>query len=673
MYALAAAALGCCLWGFYRRVRVYRRGKPLDRRDHIPRRLWMALRDTLSQARVLRVLGPGLFHSVFFWAFLLLLLGTLLVFIQADFTDPLFEARFLKGDFYLGFSLVLDLAGLVALLGLLGLLVRRFVLRPTGLETIAADYVAHALLVSILLTGFLVEGVRMAATEIPTDPGLALFSPIGDLVGRAFTGLDPGRLASVHEALWWVHLVLGLGFIAVIPSTKLRHLVTTPAKYFFADLSPKGTLATIDLEDDSVEQFGAATVADLTWKDVFDADACTRCKRCQERCPAWVTEKPLSPMRLVLDIGEVAFGDSKVNLPDKIGEDAVWSCTTCRACEEICPARVEHVTKIVELRRDLTLMQGAFPGEEVRLAVENTEVNGNPFGASPASRADWAAGCVSPPSRNGSPPDILYFVGCYASFDHRSQDVAKSFVRICHAAGVDVGILGNTERCCGEPLRKLGNEYVYRMLAQENIEAIIASGATRIVTTCPHCFNTLARDYRQLGLDLPVEHAATFVDRLVRERRVALQPSSFDVTYHDSCYLGRYMDIFDEPRAALTASGGRMVEMRLTGKDSFCCGAGGGRILADERLGTRISSRRVEMAAATGATLLASSCPFCLAMLEDAIKTTGLEENLRVRDVTEIVAERLEAASPTDGIGDGHEDPCVRETGSGHGVPVRRG
>jgi len=641
MYFFAALAFAIFGYGCYRRLPLYRLGKPLERLDQLPRRIGILVGRVLSQSKVLRVLDPGSLHALFFWGFGLLFIGTLLIMAQADLLQPLFGIVFLKGVFYEGYSLVLDLAGLVALLMLAGLLVRRFFVKPNGLESIRDDYVVHSLLFAIIATGFVTEGVRMAATEIGKNPELARFSPIGLWVGGFFLAHSQASLSQIHKALWWVHFFLAMGFIASIPFTKLRHLITTSANYLFSDLGPKGALPTINLEDESLEQFGAAKVTDLTWKDIFDADACTSCQRCQDRCPAYNTDKPLSPMKLVKQVGETALLKPEQSLCEAIGEDTLWSCTTCRACQEICPAGVEHVNKILEMRRNLTLMEGSFPGDEVRTAVGNIEVNGNPFGLAYASRGDWAEGLPVTLMENGGEVDVLYFVGCYASFDKRNREIARSFVEICAAAGVKVGILGKEEKCCGEPARKLGNEYLYQNMAMENIELIKAYGVKKIVTTCPHCFNTLGRDYRDLGLEIPVEHYTTFLSALLEGGSLTLKPEPFHFTYHDSCYLGRYMDVIEEPRSVLAKAGGQLSEMDKKGLESFCCGAGGGRILAEEKLGSRINVARVQMAKETSAPLLISNCPFCLTMFEDGIKTGGVEGELKVRDLAEVVAERI--------------------------------
>ncbi len=641
MYLLTIAAVTGAAFGFKERLEIWRQGKSLDRFDRRGDRVQRMLATVFGQTRVSRVKDGGLFHSLFFWGFLTLLAGTMLIMVQADLLMPLFKVNILQGNFYRYFSLVLDVAGLVAIVMLGGLFVRRFFIKPKGLETVTDDYRIHALLFTILITGFLIEGSRMAVTELKQNPALALWSPVGYVFAQALSSLGDGALSGLHKGLWWFHLLLGLGFISVIPRTKLRHILTTSGNSFLAPFEPKGTIGTINLEDESIEQFGASKITDLTWKDLFDSDACTSCKRCQDRCPAYSTDKPLSPMKVIKTIGSVAETSPKKGLLEAVTADALWSCTTCGACQDICPANIEHVNKILEMRRNLTLMEGEFPGDEVRTATNNIEVNGNPFGMAYASRGDWAKGLPVSIMQENSDVDILYFAGCYASFDRRNRDVAANFLRICAAAGVKVGILGKEEKCCGEPVRKLGNEYLYQMVAAENIETIKGYKVKRIVTTCPHCFNTLSRDYRDLKFDVPVEHYSTFINRLIVEKRLKLKPEPFEFTYHDSCYLGRYKDIFEEPRAVLKSAGGKLTEMSRSGYDSFCCSAGGGRIFAEEKLGSRINVKRVTMASETGMPILASNCPFCLTMFEDGIKTGGFEGKLKVRDLAEIVAERI--------------------------------
>ena len=455
------------------------------------------------------------------------------------------------------------------------------------------------------------------------------------------SGLGEPGLRALHTGLWWFHLLLALAFIAIIPSTKFRHILTTSANNFLADRGPTGKLTTINLEDESVEKFGASGLSDLRWKDIFDADACTLCKRCQDRCPAFATGKPLSPMQVVNQIGDIAFTQPGANLIDTVSRDVIWACTTCFACQDICPASIEHVSKIIEMRRNLVLMEGEFPGEEVMTAMEQTEVNGNPLGMGYASRGEWAESLGIKSLAEDAEVDILYFVGCYASFDKRNIAVAKSFIQLCQAAGVKVGILGKEEKCCGEPMRKMGNEYLYQTLAMETVETIKGYGVKKVVTTCPHCFNTLAKDYRDFDFDLEVMHHAVFLDQLISEGKLQINTADFSCTYHDSCYLGRHNNLYEAPRNLIRKAGGTLTEMAKSRDQAFCCSAGGGRIMAEETICERINVKRVRMAVETGADQLLSNCPFCLTMFEDGVKGADVEAQLRPKDIAEILAERL--------------------------------
>ncbi len=640
MYGLLLVALAFFVYGCLKRIKVYRIGQPLDRTDHRGERIKNLLNNVFLQTKVFRVPGSGTAHSMFFWSFFILFIGTTLIVAQADFTDLLFNVKFLKGTFYKLFSVILDLAGLFAILMLGGLLVRRYLIRPEGLITKSDDALMHGLLMAILITGFLIEGARMAVTELGTP--LATWSPVGLVMAQILNGLGEAGLRTLHTGLWWFHLLLALVFIAVIPYTKFRHIITTSANSFLADLGPTGKLTSVNLEDETTERFGASALTDLRWKDIFDADACTLCKRCQDRCPAFATGKPLSPMQVVNQIGETAFNNPDANLIDIIGRDAIWACTTCRACQDICPASIEHVSKIVEMRRNLVLMEGEFPGEEVMTAMEQTEVNGNPLGMGYASRGDWAETLGIKSLAEDSEVDVLYFVGCYASFDKRNITVAKSFIALCQAAGVKVGILGKEEKCCGEPMRKMGNEYLYQTLAIEIIETIKGYGVKKIVTTCPHCFNTLAKDYQDFDFAIEVVPHAVFLDQLISSGKLRIKTDTFSCTYHDSCYLGRHNNIYDAPRNLIRAAGGQLSEMAKNRDQAFCCSAGGGRIMAEENIGERINIKRVQMAVATGAEQLLANCPFCLTMFEDGVKGADVEEQLRPKDIAEILAERLE-------------------------------
>jgi Fe-S oxidoreductase/nitrate reductase gamma subunit len=640
MYLLAFSAIGVLVYGFLQRMKVYKQGQTLQRTYNGVARAVEAVKTVLLQTDVCRVRLPGLFHGFFFWGFFLLFVGTTIIVIQADFTDLLFGVKFLKGTFYKLFSITLDIAGLVAIVMLGALLIRRYIFKPEGLETKKDHGYMHALMFVILVTGFIIEGARMAVTELGSP--LASWSPVGRVVANVFVAMGEDGLRSIHRFTWWFHFLLVMGFIGSIPFTRFRHIFTTSVNRFFADRGPVGKLTTLDLEDEDAESFGAVNFRDYTWKDIFDADACTLCKRCQDRCPAYATDKPLSPMKIVNQLGDLAFAGSEDVLAETFGKDAIWACTTCRACQDICPASIEHVQKIIDVRRSLVLMEGEFPGEEVMAAMEHTEVNGNPLGLGYASRGEWADGLDLSIMSENSDVDILYFVGCYGSFDKRNIKVAKSFITLCNKAGIKVGILGKEEKCCGEPMRKMGNEYLYQTVAMENVETLQKYGVSKVVTTCPHCFNTLAKDYLDLGLEIEVVPHVVYLEQLVKEGRLAINGVDMTCTYHDSCYLGRHNGIYDGPRNLISAAGGKIIEMEKNRDQAFCCSAGGGRILADENIGSRISVKRAQMAAATGAPQLLSNCPFCLTMFEDGVKGAGLEEQLVPKDIAEILVERIE-------------------------------
>lgn len=639
MYLLTFAAIAVLVGAFMQRIKVYHQGKPLVRNDQLPQRIIGALKKLLLQDKVRNVAGPGWVHALFFWSFLLLFIGTGLIVIQADLTAPLFGITFLKGNVYLWFSIILDSAGLIAIIMLGGLLIRRYIVRPEGLLSGKDDAIMHVLLFSILISGFILEGTRIAVTELGTP--LALWSPVGVIFAKSLTEFSTETLRSIHFATWWIHLLLVLSGIAILPFTKLRHIFTTSANGLFADLGPTGKLINLDLEDEAAESFGASKITALSWKDLFDSDACTQCKRCQDRCPAYNTEKPLSPMTLVSQIGEIAFRAPDTNLVEACGKDAIWSCTTCRACEEICPAHIEHISKIVDIRRHLVLMEGVFPGDEVMTAMEQTEINSNPLGIGYASRGDWASNLNIKTLAEDPDVDILYFVGCYASFDQRNIKIATAFIKLCQAAGIKVGILGKEEKCCGEPIRKMGNEYLYQTLAIENIERIKSYGVKQIVTSCPHCFNTLDKDYRDFDFDIPVENYTVYLEYLLQSGKLTLTSKEFTCTYHDSCYLGRHNEIYQAPRTLLQAAGGQLIEMEKNRDEAFCCSAGGGQILAEEKLGSRINRKRVQMAAAVGAPTLVSNCPFCLTMFEDGVKGANVDDVIEPKDIAEILVERL--------------------------------
>ena len=640
MYLLTLAALTVLAIGFWRRVKVYRQGQTVDRLDQLPTRIATMLKGVLLQKKVVRVKGPGVAHGLFFLGFFLLFLGTCLIVVQADFTDLLFGIKFLKGNFYLLFSVVLDLAGLLAIIMLGWLFVRRYLKRPEGLESKADDAIMHGLLFAILISGFVVEGARMAVTELGTT--LAFWSPVGLLFAKAFSGLGEEGLRSLHIVSWWSHFALVIAFIALIPFTKFRHIFTTSLNYLFADQGPKGTLVAIDMDDETVENFGASTVAELSWKDIFDTDACTQCMRCQDRCPAHNTEKPLSPMKLVNRIGESAFKAPQENLIEACGEDAIWSCTTCRACQETCPASIEHVNKIVALRRNQVMMESDFPAELLQM-FRNVETYGDPWAVGTARRKEWEGNVKVKDLSAGESAEVLYWVGCSAVFDNRYATVAQSLARLMDKAGVDFGTLGTKERCCGDFVRGLGNEYLYQSLAKQNIAQLNECGVKKIVVSCPHCYNTLKNEYPRLGGNFEVVHHTQMLAELLADGQ--LQPTKSlnkKITYHDSCYLGRFNDEYAAPREILAAIPGvEIVEAERNCEEGFCCGAGGGYMWLVES-GQRINETRAKELISTGSDQVATACPHCLNMLDDGVTADEeSEQKPEVLDLTEILEKVL--------------------------------
>ncbi len=650
MYALFVAAVALFLFGVLRRTRLYRRGQSLRRNDQPGLRRKRFYLQVLLQHAVRNNTPSGWSHALLFWSMGVLLAGALLIAIQTRITLPLFDFTIIQGSFSQFFSLALDLAGGLALIALSVLLLQRRLRRTPGPKTATTNALVHSLLYAILISGFLLEGCRLAATRGQT--GNDLWEPLGLALSLSFHSWDATWLRLMHTGLWWLHLVLAMAFIALIPWTRLRHMLAAGAGWYVSDLGPKGLISSPDLlnlpesDDASEVVYGAESPVQCNWKDLLDTDACIQCERCQEICPACLAGTPLSPMKLITQLGEAAAADPQASLFSRIPEEAVWSCTTCHACQDVCPAAVEHLPKLLQLRRSLVLMQGKFSGLEVQKAMERTEIKGNPFGMSSSSRADWAVS-EQVPFLNAFGPnavasyDFLFFTGCHGSYDPNLIRVTQSFIRLCRSAGMRPAVLGNEERCCGEPMRKTGNEYLFQLLAQDNIRAIEHYGVRTIVTCCPHCFQTLRTDYRELGLQAEVFHYTQFLEKLLVSGALVLQPKTFSCTYHDSCYLGRYNNLYTAPRRLISAAGGSLVEMAEHHTGSLCCGAGGGGILSGMESVTRIAQMRLRMAQQTREELLLTSCPFCTSHFTQAMRSKEQNNPLIIKDLLEILEERL--------------------------------
>ncbi len=662
IYPLFILALAIFGFGIYQRYSLWKIGQPTNRNDHKAVRFRSVLDYILTHRKILRERQPGLMHFLIFWGMLVLVLGTSIVALKADIGIDI-----MYGNLYLYFmSLGLDLFGLGVLVGLLIAIVRRYVQKADGLDNRQDDLVILLLLTAIIITGFLTEGLRIAATNDPW----AVWSPIGNAVSIVFNGMSVSAMEVTHQILWWTHLFLAFGFIAYLPYSKLIHIVTSPLNTYFRSLEPKGVLSYINMEDEDAETFGVAKLEEFTWKDLMDTDACVRCGRCQNNCPAHLSGKPLSPKSLIQDLkdhlnekgkvileskqvsvqkgihNEAAAGSEAVNeimektlVGDVISEDTLWSCTTCRSCMEQCPVMIEHVPKIIDLRRNQVLMESNFPAE-AQIAFRNMENNGNPWGIGWQTRVDWAKDLGVKTIDEEAEIEYLYWPGCSGAFDARNRKVTSALVKLLQTAGVKFAILGNEEKCCGDSARRLGNEYLYYSLAQENIETMKGYGVKKIITQCPHCFNTLKNDYPQLGGNFEVIHHTQLLAELIKQGKLTpKQPMQQVVTYHDSCYLGRYNDIFNQPREILKALGAKVVEMERSHEKSFCCGAGGGRMWLEEHQGNRINEMRTQQALASSAEVVGTACPFCLTMISDGIKVKEVE--VKALDLAEILAQAI--------------------------------
>jgi Fe-S oxidoreductase/nitrate reductase gamma subunit len=649
MYILAAIAVAFWAFSIYRRYKLWHLGKPDECSKNIGKRIRVFIRttvvDALAHRRFLRDPYPGIMHLMIFWGFVILLLAAAI-----DATTHYIN-RHITGAPYLWFSLIVDIGGLLVLIGIIMAAYRRYIWKPKRLNTILDDGIVLTSLAVILITGFMVEGLRQAATELTVHPDWAVWSLGGFVFAKAFAGMSQNSLLFWHKSLWWFHSALTIGgiiYVALVFS-KFQHIVVSPLNVFFRSLGPVGAPAPIDIE--KTETLGVGEIKDFTWKQLLDLDACTDCGRCQDACPAWATGKSLSPRKVVQDLkihmlkaanNQANQSDNAPTLVGKAPSEAeIWSCTTCGACQETCPVYVEHIVKIIDLRRNLVLAHSKMP-ESAQLMLKNMQLRGHPWAGvqSLRLRGDWTSGLELNILAEGGNAHTLFWVGCTGALVERNVEATLSMTRVLKAAGVDFGVLGDAETCCGDPARRAGYEFQFQIMAEQNIEMFKSHNIKEIVTSCPHCYNTIKNEYPRYGGDFKVVHYTQLIADLIRQGKLKLTNKLNSIlTYHDPCYLGRYNSIYMEPRRILQAiPKTKLKEMERSRNTSFCCGGGGGLMWIEEQPGTtKINHMRIEDVLKTGAETVVTACPYCLQMFEDGIEYKDIKDSLKARDLVELV------------------------------------
>jgi Fe-S oxidoreductase len=657
---ILVAVLALAAWIFARRTsllfRLVKLGRPVTRTADVGERVKAETTVVLGQRKLLQRPGPGMMHAFIFWGFLVLLTTILEAF--GDVFSTSFAIPLIGHTAWLGF--IQDLFMVLVIVGVCMAFFIRKVLRPErfrGSHLREADYILLWIL-AIMLSLWLLNAVRIA---MGVNESPAAWTPASNALSGLFTGLSASTQGFLERAFVWTHIVLILGFLAYIPHSKHLHILVSEFNVYFASTKERGRLEPLKIDLEALEEgeasLGAATLKDLTWKEILDTYSCTECGRCQNSCPAWNTGKPLSPKLLIMNLRDHVFEEGTKLLeaqsngsehepvplnPNVVDDEVVWACTTCGACMEECPVDIEHIDHIVDMRRNLVMAESRFP-QEAGLLLRNLENSSNPWGQSQSQRADWADGLgVRVLAPGDAAPDVLYWVGCAGSFDDRAKKISRAVATVLLAAGVDFAILGPRELCTGDPARRIGNEYLFQTLAEQNVETLDEAKARTIVTNCPHCFNTLKNEYPDYGGSYEVVHHTEFLSRLVREGKLRPAKAVDELlAYHDPCYLGRHNQVYDEPRDVLRhVPGLRTVELPRHRERGLCCGAGGARMWMEERAGRRINVERTDEVVSTGAETLGVACPYCLIMLDDGAKVRGGE--LKVLDVAQVVAASLE-------------------------------
>jgi Fe-S oxidoreductase len=637
-------------------VELLQGGAPVQRTGDRSRRAEHEATIVLGQRKLLQRIGPGLIHAFIFWGFLVL--GPTIVIAMIGVVSKHATFPWLGDQGWYAF--LVDLFAVLVLIGVVSALYIRKVQRPRRFEGshLGEANLILALIATIATTLLLWHATRIA---LGLNEWPASSAPVSHLLSHIF-GRD-GVTRVLERVFVWAHVITILGFLAYLPRSKHLHIASAAFNVWYGRTGPGGRLEPLRFDDPDIPEedirFGAGTAADLTWKQMLDTFSCTECGRCQDACPAFATGKVLSPKLLIMGLRDQVFADggaivkaragsdggtagpaAPIDLislvPNAVPEESVWDCVTCGACVQACPVSIEHVDHIVDLRRHLVMVESSFPSEAEPM-LRDVERASNPWGKAQSERADWADGLGVRILESGeTAPEYLYWVGCASSFDERARTTAESTVRLLQRAGVDFAILGAREACTGDPARRIGNEYVFQAFAEQNVATLNEAGVTKIIANCPHCFNTLGNEYPDFGGDYEVIHHTELLAGLVREGRLTPQRSEgLSITYHDSCYLARHNDVVASPRE-LVGAVGEPVEMARSGKQTFCCGAGGAHMWMEERAGA-INENRVREAAGTGAGTLAVACPYCTVMLDDGVQSVGAD--LRVADVATLLVE----------------------------------
>src|SRR3989441_1296291 len=660
--AVLAVLLAAVTYFVFRARRLYRMlrlGPSENRFDRLPERIRGVLTYVGLHTRMFRNLYSGILHFFIFWGFVVLLTAIIQAF--GDGIFPGFSLALIGGTTWIAF--LQDLFGVLVVVGVLMALVNRLIIRPRQFhESNEIDALIILALIATIMIGMLGQN---AARVAQGGDSSAAWRPISSAIAHGFERIGWQGSAAVvpHEVFYWIHILAVLAFLGYIPSSKHLHIIVAIPNIFFRKLGPKPAAALDPIDLEHADHYGTSVVTQWSWKHLLDLYSCTECGRCQEQCPAYLTGKPLNPKMIIVDARENLYktvrdapADQRRDAPqpqkligEAIKEDEIWACVACGACQQECPVLIEHVPKIIDMRRSLVLEASKFP-KEAQGALRSIEIQGNPYGLPRAQRSEWAAGLGVKTVEEKPDAEYLYFVGCAASYDEANRAVARAFVGLLQKADVDFAILGRSETCNGDPARRIGNEYLYQTQAQQNIEAMNAAKVRKVIATCPHCFNTIKNEFPQFGGTYEVIHHTQLLASLIKDGK--LKPSKAidgKFTYHDSCYLGRWNDIYDPPRAVIEAiPGAELVEIERHHKRGFCCGAGGGRMWMEEKIGTRINHNRVEQTLRTQAPRVATACPFCLTMFRDGISAKGAESQLQVQDLAQYLADAMDGANPPD-------------------------